>query len=1176
MKFSEIIEHAKALLQRQGRLTYRSLKREFDLEDEALEDLKFELIEGQELAVDKDGKMLVWVGEEGKGETAKRGNSEEGLGSSVQRLESSEKEQASGSQTLDTRLSDSRLTAGERRQLTVMFCDLVGSTALSEQLDPEELHAVIRAYQEVCAGPINRFAGHIAQYLGDGLLVYFGYPIAHEDDAARAVRAGLEMLDAIHQLNTNLPRPIQVRIGVHTGPVVVTGIGSGERQELLALGEAPNIAARVQGYAAPDTLVMSEATARLVQGLFECQSLGEPTLKGITTPLALYQVQGVSEYQTHFEVATHRGLTPLVGRDHEASLLMDRWTQVKDGQGQVVLVSGEAGIGKSRLVQLLKERVASEAQVQVECRCSPYYQNSALYPVITHLQKLLQFGQDEATHSKLQKLERMLSAYQLPLSEAVPLLAALLSLPQPEGYPALTFSPQKQKQRTLETLLAWLLKETERQPVRVVWEDLHWADPTTLEFVRLLIEQVPTTRMLVLATFRPEFQPPWSGRSHITQLTLTRLSPRQVEAMVKKVTGGKMLPAEVLRQILIKTDGVPLFVEELTKMVLESGLLRATENHYELTGPLPPLAIPSTLQDSLMARLDRLASVREVAQLGAMLGREFSYDLLHAVSPLDERTVQHGLTQLVEAELLYQRGAPPHATYIFKHALIQDTAYQSLLKSKRQHLHQQVARILEEQFPDLKETQPELLAHHYTEAGLTERAIPYWQQAGQHAGQRSANVEAIAHFTKGLTLLTMLPDTPERARQELTLQVVLGPALMITKGYAAPEVEQAYTRARTLCQQMGEIPQLFPILRGLWVFYLIRGELWTARELGEQCLALAQRMQEPALLVEARYALGDALWCLGELPLAREQLEQGIPLYNPQHHHSHVVLYGHDAGVACLSHVSLVLWLLGYPDQALRRSHEALTLARELAHPFSLAFALDFAASLHQHSREIQMAQEWAEASIALCSEQGFPFWLAWATIVAGWALAKQGQEESGIARMLQGLAPWQAIGAGWGRPYFLTMLAEAYGGAGQLEEGLSVLVKALEVTNKTAERWWETELYRLRGELTLQKLSVVSSQLSAPSPHSEMEREAEDCFLKAIDISRKQQAKSLELRAVMSLVRLRQRQAQDHATHSTLHELHTKLKDAHNMLSEIYNWFTEGFDTKDLQEAKALLAELT
>jgi class 3 adenylate cyclase/predicted ATPase len=1141
MTFDEILSQVLELLQREGRVSYRALKRRFGLDDDYLEDLKDELIKAKQLARDEEGAVLVWIGASPVSDSTFQVSGSQPLAPSPSPSDARR-------QTLDP-----RPTAGERRQLTVQFIDLVGSTALSEQLDPEELHAVIHAYQEVCTGTISRFEGHIAQYLGDGLLVYFGYPVAHEDDAARAVRAGLEMIDAIHQLNTRLSRPIQVRIGIHTGPVVVGEIGSGEKRELLALGETPNLAARVQTKAAPDTVLISAATSRLVQGLFDCQSLGEQTLKGLTTPLALYQVQGASEDQSHFEAATRRGLTPLVGRDHEASLLMDRWTQVKEGQGQVVLVSGEAGIGKSRLVQLLKERVASEAQVQVECRCSPYYQNSALYPVITHLQKFLQFDREEAAPSKLQKLERMLSAYQLPLSEAVPLLAVLLSFPHPDKYPELTFSPQKQKQRTLETLLAWLLKEAERQPVRVVWEDLHWADPTTLEFVRLLIEQAPTTRMLVLATFRPEFQPLWSGRSHITQLTLNRLSPRQVEAMVEKVTGGKTLPAEVVRQILLKTDGVPLFVEELTKMVLESGLLRATDEQYELTGPLPPLAIPSTLQDSLMARLDRLSSVREVAQLGAILGREFSYELLHAVSPLDERTLQNGLIQLVEAELLYQRGMPPHATYLFKHALIQDTAYQSLLKSKRQQLHQQVARILAEQFADLKETQPELLAHHYTEAGLTEQAIPYWQQAGQRAASRSANSEASNHLTKGIELLKTLPDAPERTQQELDLQITLGPALIAIKGWSAPEVERSYTRARKLCQQVGETPQIFPVLFALSVFYFTRAEYTTARELGEQLLRLAQCARDPALFLEAHRALAmSSLWP-GELVSAREHCEQGITFYDPQQHGSHTFLYGSNPKVVCSYYASFALWFLGYPDQALNRCYDALTLAHDLSHPFSLASALNASAILHKLRGEVKLTQERAKATIALCTEQGIVFWLAMGTILQGWALAGQEQEE-GIAQIRQGMAAFRATGAEALRPWFLTMLAEAYGKVGQVEEGLTVLAEALAFMDKTGERVSEAELYRLKGELTLVQSSVQSLESRV--------KEAEECFRKAIEIARKQQAKSLELRAVMSLSRLWQRQG--------------RKDEARQMLAEIYNWFTEGFDTKDLQEAKALLEELS
>jgi predicted ATPase len=657
--------------------------------------------------------------------------------------------------------------------------------------------------------------------------------------------------------------------------------------------------------------------------------------------------------------------------------------------------------------------------------------------------------------------------------------------------------------------------------------------------------------------------PPWGNRSHLSQLTLSRLGHQQAEAMVEKVTGGKALPREVLQQIVHKTDGVPLFVEELTKTVLESNLFRETETHYELTGSLTPLAIPSTLQDSLMARLDRLSTVREIAQLGATIGREFSYELLQAVSRLDEETLQQGLKQLVAAELVYQRGLEPQAHYQFKHALIQDTAYQSLLKSKRQQLHQQIAQVLMDRFPETVETQPELLAHHYTEASLKEQAIPYWQKAGQRASQRSANMEAVAHLTKGLELLKTLPDTPEHTQQELTLQITLGPPLVATKGYAAPEVETTYTQALALCRQLGETPQLFWVLLGLYRFYLLRPELQTARKLAEQLLRLAQNTPDLAFLPDAHRALGIALFHLGELTAALAHLQQSIALYDPQTHRpDQSPLSGQDPKVGSLSYVSWALWLLGYPDQARESSHEALALAEGLSHPLSLAYALNFAGLLHQCRREGQQAHEQAEALIALCTDQGFQYFLAGGTFLRGWALAKQGPREEGIAQMHQGMAGWRATGAEAITPQWLAFLAEAYGQGGQAEEGLSRLAKALAVVDRTGERFYEAEIYRLKGELTIQqKRQKAKIETDPQSLTSDPQGEAEACFLKAIDISRKQQAKSLELRATVSLARLWRQQG--------------KQAEARQMLAEIYSWFIEGFDTTDLQEAKALLEEL-
>jgi class 3 adenylate cyclase len=869
MDFTALRTQVMALLQGEGRVAYRALKLQFQLDDDTIEALKDDLIYAKRVAVDEDDRVLVWTGAVSPAQ---------------------DEAAAVGPAPPDA----------ERRQLTVLFCDLVDSTVLASQLDPEELREVVRAYQDTCAKVIARFEGHIAQYLGDGLLVYFGYPLAHEDDAQRAVRAGLGMIEALGQLNTRLPQErgvhLAARLGIHTGLVVVGVVGGGTRQEQLALGETPNVAARLQGLAAPNTLVISTATLQLLGGFFTYQSLGTPVLKGLAQPVEVYQVLHERMARSRLEAVGSTGLTPLVGREQEAALLRERWAQVKDGLGQVVLLSGEAGIGKSRLVQVLQEHIASEPQAWLTpCQCSPYHQNTALYPMIDLLEQVaLRFDREESPQQKLHKLEGFLVQYGLQLVEAVPLFAGLLSLPLPDTSAPLTMSPEQQKQQILQALLTIFLRIAAQQPVLFVMEDLHWVDPTTLELLTLLVDHGPATRILALWTFRPDFSPPWTGRAHLTQVTLPRLPRRQAAEMTDRVAHGKALPPEVVEQIVAKTDGVPLFVEELTKMVLESGLLQEREERYELTGPLPPLAIPATLHDSLMARLDRLATVKSLAQLGATLGREFSYALLHAVSLWDEATLQQGLHQLVEAEFLYQQGLPPQATYLFKHALIQDAAYQSLLRSTRQQYHQRIAQVLEARFPESCETQPELLAHHYTEAGLTEQAIGYWQQAGQRAIQRSANVEAVNHLTRGLALLTLLPDTPERTQQELAFHLSLGAQLAVTKGYAASEVEQAFARARALCQQGGERPQLGFVLWGLYRFYFMRAEHRTAQELAAQLLRLAQHDLAPVVLLAAHAALGTALWVQGHLTAAREHLVPALPRVEAQQRRELAFRYGVD------------------------------------------------------------------------------------------------------------------------------------------------------------------------------------------------------------------------------------------------------------------------------------------
>ena len=1254
MSFEEVLNQASAMLQRRGRLTYRMLKRHFHLDAEALEDLTFELIKGQRLAIDEEGEVLVWTGEplaatpdaqrvadaerrfhtllpavigllqsqrrvtyrtltyvfsidetlleEIREElTFRRLAIDEGgkglvwtgevpsmtppvravpslqvtadtpsvtspaaptLPPSITETHTPSHEPTISADAIATDVPQAASTPvseptrpgpeAERRQLTVMFCDLADSTRLSQQLDAEDLREVVRAYQATAAAVIHQYEGHIAQYLGDGLLVYVGWPVAHEDDALRGVHAGLGIVAAITTtLNPRLQREkgvaLAVRIGLHTGPVVVGEMGGGERHEHLATGDTVNIAARLEGLAAPNTVVISGVTARLVRPAFALDDLGRHELKGVTEPMPVFRV--LRPLETPADEPVTAGVPFLVGRDEELGLLRRRWAQAKERLGQVVLLSGTAGLGKSALTEVLRAQVRDEGWPRIALRCSAYHQHSALYPVITHVERVLDMQREDAPATKLAKLEQGLRPYRLPLDEVVPLFAALLSVPLDGRYAAPTLTPQQQKQQTLDALVAWMLEEAERQPVLVAWEDLHWADPSTLEMLGLVLEQTPTVPMLHVLTYRPEFAPPWPTRSHMTPLTLNRLERPQVEALITHLAGGKPLPAEVVQHIVAKTDGVPLYVEELTKMLLQSALLREDVDHYTLTGPLGSVAIPDTLQDALMARLDQLHTAKEVAQVGAVLGREFAYEMLQALATQDEATLQAGLAQLVGAELLYQRGRPPRATYTFKHALIQDAAYASLLKSTRQRLHQQMVQLCETRFPEVVATQPEVVARHCTAAGQDEAAIRYWQRAGQRALQGSAHAEAVAHLRQGLAVLTPLPETPARLQQELDLQVALGPALRATQGQAAPEVERAYARARELCAQLGDTPQLFPVLRGLMLYYQERGDLQTATHLGEQLLRLAQAQPDPALRLLAHYQLGQVLFYRGEPAAAQTHHTQALALYDPQAHRVLAVRYGVDLGVAAHGFLARELWYLGFPDQALQHSQAARTLAQEVAHPLSLAQALVFAATVHQYRREVLAAHEQAAAAMTLATAQGFAEYVARGTVLHGWALAMQGQGEAGLAAMRQGLAAELATGSTLWQPYFLGLLAEAYGAGGHPDEGLAALAEALAVTDTTEARFYAAELSRLKGALLLQQAVPDAAQ-------------AETCFHQALDVARQQQAKSFELRAATSLARLWQSQ--------------DKRQDAYDLLAPVYEWFTEGFDTADLQEAQALLEEVS
>ena len=1046
-----------------------------------------------------------------------------------------------------------QLADAERRPLTVLVCDLAQGAQLAEQLDPEDLRQVMRAYHTTCERVLTQYEGYRAQRLGSRLVVYFGYPQAQEDAAQRAVLTGLGLLEALSALNFEIAQQqavtLSVQVGIDSGLVVVE-TGGDERAGPLAIGSPQSRAAQLQEAAAPQSVVISADTQHLVQGWFRCDELSPHIFQGLDTTVPIYQVIGRSGAQHRLEAAAPGGLTPLVGRENEVGLLSERWQRVCESQGQVVVLSGEAGIGKSRLVQVLKEEVISEPHVLWECRSSPYYQNTALHPITELLQRVVDGQSDDDPVTRLDKLEAFLSQSRLAVSDTVPLLAPLLSIPLPETcYPPLALSPQQQRQKTLESLVALVLEQAVHQPVLLILEDLRWTDPTTLELLDLLIDQAPTARLLMLLTSRPEFQSPWRHRSYLTQIMLNRLSRSQIALMAKRVAAGQTLPGEVLQQIVDKTDGIPLFVEEITKTVLESGMLKEVDGHYQLADTVSILSIPATLQDSLMARLDRLGMAKGVAQYASVIGRQFSYELLQAVSGLDETMLQHELERLVAAELVYQRGVIPQATYTFKHALIQDSAYQSLLRTTKQGYHQRLAEVLVEQFPHTVESQPALLALHYTEAGVYAQAIVYWLRAGEQAMQRSANLEAIRHLTRGIELLEELPVTAERTQQELMLYVALSTCLASTKGPAAPEAAQAYNRARELCQQTGNASPNLPVLFGLWRFYLTSAQLSTAKDLVSQLLRHTQRMQDPDVLVEVHLALGSSLFFLGDLTASQEQLAQGMSYYDSRQHRSHTFFYGQDPGVVQLSHLSVVLWLLGFPNRAQQNSDDALMLAREVSHPYSLVFALSYIASLHQLRREIEDIQGRTEEAISLATEHGFTQWVVHHMMLQDYCMAESSERENAINQLCWSLSAWQDTGALLALPYYLALLAEVYETANRPDEGLAAVHEALNIVDKTGERWFEAELYRLTGELLLKQ--------SVPDV-----TQAEAAFQQALDIARSQQAKSWELRAAMSLSRLWQQQG--------------KRRDAYDLLAPVYTWFTEGFDTADLIEAKSLLDELS
>jgi class 3 adenylate cyclase/predicted ATPase len=1040
----------------------------------------------------------------------------------------------------------------ERRQVTVMFSDLVGSTALSARMDPEDLREVISAYQRCVAETVQRFGGFVAKYMGDGVLVYFGYPQAHEDDAERAVRAGLDLVQAVAVLKSGTP--LQTRVGIATGLVVVGDlIGSGEAQERGIVGETPNVAARLQGIAEPNSVVIAESTRKLLGNLFDLQDVGAQTLKGIGGPVRAWTVLRPASIESRFEALHASGLSELVGREEELELLLRRWSKAKSGEGQVVLLSGEPGIGKSRLTAALLERLATDPHTRLRYFCSPQHTDSAFYPIIGQMERAAGFAHDDTAQAKLDKLDVVLAQSFAPPEDAA-LVAEMLSLTNDGRYPTLEITPQQRRQKTMEALTAQLETLSRRKPVLMIFEDAHWADPTSLEAFGRAVDRLRTLGVLLIVTYRPEFEPPWIGRPYVTAITLNRLGEREIASIIDGVTRNKLLPASIRQDIIERTDGIPLFVEEMTKAVLEAeseGGARQTAAAV----PSPALAVPASLHASLMARLDRLGPAKEVAQIGAAIGREFSHTLLAAVADKPEAELGSRLDRIVAAGLLFRQGVPPHATYLFKHALVQDAAYATLLREPRRALHARVAKTLETQFAEIAENRPELLARHFAEAGLIEKAALQWGKAGQRSLERSALVEAAAQLARALDQLATLPSTPTLRREEIKLQVALINPLQHIKGYAATETRAAAERARLLIEQaeaLGEPPEdpllLFSILHGFFSasFVLFNGDV--TLELAAQFLTLAEKQGAAVPLMLGHRMMGSCMLYTGNFAASRAHFDQARTLYDCADHRPLATRFGIDHAVSVSANRSWVGWFLGYPKAALVDADHAITKARDIGQAATLMTALYWTSFSQLLCGDYVAANALADELVALSDEKGSAFWKALGMIAQGRALGLMGRASNAVQMTTCGLAAHRSNGATIGGPSHLSYLARAYGELGQFDDAWRCIGEALRAMETTKETWFETEINRVAGEIALKAL--------APDP-----KKAEACFNRALAIARQQQAKSWELRAAMSMARLWRDQG--------------KPDEARELLAPIYGWFTEGFDTLDLKEAKALLDEL-
>ena len=1034
--------------------------------------------------------------------------------------------------------------SAERRQVTVMFFDLVGSAALSARMDPEDLREIISAYQKCVVETVQRFDGFVARYMGDSVLVYFGYPRAHEDDAERAVRAGLELISAATALESRAP--LQTRVGIATGLVVVGElIGSGDAEERSIVGQTPNLAARMQGIAEPNTVVMCESTRKLLGNLFELKDLGPKDLKGIAGPTRAWAALRASSVASRFEALHAAGLTALVGRSEESEMLLRRWSRAKSGAGQVVLLSGEAGIGKSRLTAALEESLANESHIGLHFFCSPQHTDSAFYPIIGQMERAAGLLPDDTPSAKLDKLDAMLARTSTSVENAT-LFSEMLSLPNDGRYPALELTAEQRRQRTLDALMLQLQGLTRLSPVLVIFEDAHWSDPTSLEALARAVDRIAGLRALLIVTYRPEFDAPWIGRAYVTALTINRLTQIEVSAMIDHLVGDKVLPASIRQDIIERTDGIPLFVEEMTKAVLEANSDGAAGRAAPAL-PFQARPVPASLHASLMARLDRLGAAKELAQVGAVIGREFSHSLLAAVVRQPEAALRSAIGGLIAAGLLFRQGVPPHATYLFNHALVQDAAYGTLLRQPRSALHARIAETLESRFPDIAERQPELLARHFTEAALVDRAIDYWLKAGNLALSRSANAEAVKHLRQGIVLTQSKAPSAERVRKELDFYLALGPATAATEGYAAPETLNVFSHARILLGDGGTLTEQMTVLWGIYLAHAMRAEFVAARDVANQCLALATEHKHPGMLALANRFMGQTLWSVGAFVDARAHLERTLELCaaNQEMIRSYRQ-FGANDQVTALASLSRALWILGYPEQATATAGQALAHARSMRLAFTTAFALDGAALLGVLGADPQRAAAHANELVSHSTEHSLADYVQRGRFIQGALLAQGGDPQLGIELIDNAIAETERITNRSRRTLYLGYSATAHASLGQPEVGLDLLDEAIQTAETLDERFFEAELHRLRGKVLL---ALGRSG------------EGEVALRRALTIAQQQQARWWELRAATSLAK----------------HWHTagKHQEALSLLEPIYSWFVEGFDTTDLKDAKALLDEL-